>query len=63
MTPFLTLGERVQCTQCNALSTLDYANLSGSIPPELGNLSGLTDLWLFRNQLSGKEIRQLIDGD
>ena len=27
--------------------------LSGSIPPELGNLASLTWLWLFGNQLSG----------
>ncbi len=28
-------------------------NLTGPIPPELGNLSNLEALWLFRNELSG----------
>ena len=27
--------------------------MSGGIPPELGNLANLTQLWLYGNELSG----------
>jgi Leucine-rich repeat (LRR) protein len=36
-----------------------WHNLSGSIPPELGNLSNLKSLWLVGNQLSGSIPPQL----
>ena len=32
---------------------LDSNQLSGALPPSLGNLTNLQDLWLFDNQLSG----------
>ena len=32
---------------------LDYGQLSGEIPPELGNLANLESLWLRGNELSG----------
>ncbi len=28
--------------------------MSGEIPPELGSLAGLTDLWLIYNELNGE---------
>ena len=34
--------------------TLLLNQLSGEIPPELGNLANLESLWLSRNQLSGE---------
>ena len=45
------------------VSRLDlYSNsLSGPIPPELGNLAGLRDLWLNHNNLSGPIPRNLLD--
>lgn len=32
----------------------DAAITTGHIPPDLGNLAAVTDLWLNNNQLSGK---------
>ena len=32
---------------------LNYNDLSGPIPPELGSLTNLTELWLYANTLSG----------
>ncbi|MGD2085933.1 MAG: hypothetical protein PVH61_07100 [Candidatus Aminicenantes bacterium] len=43
---------------------LDYNNLNGSIPPELGNLINLKDLNLYHNKLSGSippELGNLIN--
>jgi hypothetical protein len=54
--------ERDACTwygiRCSARGVitglgLQGNNLSGSIPPELGNLTKLEDLWLRDNELSG----------
>ncbi|CAB1103655.1 unnamed protein product [Ectocarpus sp. CCAP 1310/34] len=32
-------------------------NPSGGIPPELGGLTGLKELYLFNNNLSGEALR------
>ena len=33
--------------------TLYLSGLTGPIPPEIGNLTNLTTLWLWENQLTG----------
>lgn len=41
--------------------SLGYNQLSGSIPPELGNLTNLQWLYLVNNQLSGKPPMELMN--
>jgi len=44
----------VSCSDGHVTSLmLDSNELSGSIPPKLGNLTNLTILWLYENQLTG----------
>ncbi len=49
------------------IKTYNYANARlflpttlGSIPPEIGNCSALTELKLYWNKLSGKHLRQWV---
>ena len=44
----------VTCS-AGAVLTIDLSSnqLTGAIPPEIGNLSNLTSLWLYSNQLTG----------
>ena len=37
----------------DSLPNLPYSGLTGSIPPEIGNLTNLTVLYLHENQLTG----------
>ena len=43
--------------------TLFHNGLTGAIPPELGGLEKLEDLWLFDNQLTGAIPPELVDLD
>ena len=40
---------------------LFYNQLTGSIPPEIGNLTNLTYLWLHNNQLTGEIPESICD--
>jgi len=45
---------------------LSFNQLTGEIPPEIGNLTNLEVLWLFNNQLTGEippEVCDLIESN
>ena len=49
----VTLWGEVYSVENTTYLRLDYNQLTGSIPPEIGNLTNLTGLGLYDNQLSG----------
>ena len=52
-----------ECYNIETTTELDlsYIGITGEIPPEIGNLTNLEDLWLNENQLTGEIPPEVCD--